>query len=172
MKKNIANILIIIGLSTLLSACQQQMNARMNDIGQRLGWVKTPQTQWIEGSNYYNFPEFSPGKQYKPESTFCYKVQTDILCYEQPRKGWEDRMIGYQEPLRPKQSWQSYKSKGYYYEQPSTSMNSGMIPPSENYAMQSPPSSSTPFSTPTASNGPSAGIKATNLPPLPQVTVQ
>ena len=168
-KKNI-NILIIMFLSASLSACQQQMKERVNDIGQRLGWVKTPQTQWIEGSNYYNFPEFSPGKQYKPESTFCYKVQTDILCYEQPRKGWEDRMVGYQEPLRPKQAWPSYKSKGYYYEQPSVAMNNN-VSSSGNYDIQSPPSSNTPFSTPAASNF-SSGISSTNLPPLPQVTVQ
>jgi hypothetical protein len=170
MNKSIFNLLIIIYLSTTLSACQQQLKERANDIGQRMGWVKTPQTQWIEGSNYYNFPEFSPGKQYKPESTFCYKVQTDILCYEQPRKGWEDRMVGYQEPLRPKQSWPDYKSKGYYYEQPNVAMNNG-VSSSDNYDMQSAPSSSTPFSAP-AAGGSSSGISTTNLPPLTQVTVQ
>lgn len=29
-------------------------------------------------------------------TTYCYKAQTDVLCYRQPMPGWEHRLVGYQ----------------------------------------------------------------------------
>lgn len=88
-------LVLIMAAIIALSGCQ-----RANELSMRMGMKERPQ-KYLEGSNYYEFPEISPGKQYRSESTFCYKVQTDVLCYDQPRKGWEDRMVGFQEPLRP-----------------------------------------------------------------------
>lgn len=148
--------------SLLLSACQKQAE----DIGQRLGWVKKDQQQWIEGSNYYNFPEFTPGTQYKSESSFCYKMQTDILCYDQPRPGWEDRMVGYQEPLR---------AKGQYTPSPQPVGNAAaMIDPAVQASAPTTDaapvaevsvSANTPFATQTP-------IDSKDLAPLPSVTIQ
>lgn len=30
------------------------------------------------------------------DSSYCYNVMQDILCYRQPRVGWEHRLVGYQ----------------------------------------------------------------------------
>jgi hypothetical protein len=81
----------------LLAACQQ----KTGNLSQRMGFSSvTPQPVLMEGSAYYPYPEITPDKHYKSESSFCYKVQTDILCYDAPRAGWEDRLVGYQEPRR------------------------------------------------------------------------
>src|SRR5690606_10093232 len=29
-------------------------------------------------------------------SSYCYKAQSDVMCYRQPMPGWEHRLIGYQ----------------------------------------------------------------------------
>jgi len=45
-----------------------------------------------------NYPEISPGEHHASEHTYCYRVQTDILCYSQPIPGKENLMVGYQVP--------------------------------------------------------------------------
>jgi hypothetical protein len=102
-------VLLILGCLLMFSACQKARELR-SQWGEKMGVMEAqPQEgRKIEGSAYYSFPEVTPGKQYKSESSFCYKVQTDILCYDQPRSGWEDRMVGYQEPMRPVSSASGY----------------------------------------------------------------
>ncbi len=95
-------LILVIGCVLALSGCEKAKEMRVQ-LGEKMGVLK-PQPKepmMVEGSAYYNFPEVTPGKHYKSESSFCYKVQTDILCYDRPRQGWEDRMVGYQEPKRP-----------------------------------------------------------------------
>lgn len=94
---------LILACILALSACQKARELRA-EWGAKAGvMAASPQEDnKIEGSAHYSFPEMTPGKHYdRGESSFCYKVQTDILCYDQPRSGWEDRMVGYQEPMRP-----------------------------------------------------------------------
>lgn len=100
---------VLLLCTALLAGCQQT-----KELGNHIGIGKPPPPQMMEGSNYYDFPEISPGKQYQSESTFCYKVQTDILCYDHPRQGWEDRMIGYQEPRRRVQKQAEQQRFGYH----------------------------------------------------------
>lgn len=96
--------IIMVGACLLaLSACQKARELR-SEWGARAGLMaaEPKEGRMIEGSAYYQFPEMTPGRHYdRAESSFCYKMQTDILCYDQPRSGWEDRMVGYQEPKRP-----------------------------------------------------------------------
>ncbi len=159
-----SNILTALICLFMVSACQQH---RYDEFGKRLGIIKrSPEVAMIEGSSYYEFPEYTPGVQYRPESTFCYKAQTDILCYEEPRKGWENRMVGYQEPRRPRQGWPSYKTGGYYYRQNTPPMDNASMSYNANNAADSSYNMAT---VPSVTTG--GEIDSRNLPPLPSVTI-
>jgi hypothetical protein len=132
----------------LLIGCQ-----RRDEYGTQFGINKQTIPQTIEGSNYYEFPEISPGKQYKSESTFCYKVQSDVLCYDKPRKGWENRMVGYQEPLRRVQR-QQYNNTPTTYPAPAPGTNEWKWPSISNAL------------------GLNASSENSNLDPLQSVTVK
>ncbi len=42
-----------------------------------------------------------PPKNAIHESRYCYKTLGDINCYDHPRKGWENRLVGHFEPPPP-----------------------------------------------------------------------
>lgn len=41
-------------------------------------------------------PPKKKGEPLPIASRYCYKAQTDILCYRQPMPGWEGRLVAYQ----------------------------------------------------------------------------
>lgn len=41
-------------------------------------------------------PPKGKGEPLPVASTYCYKAQTDVLCYRQPMPGWEGRLVAYQ----------------------------------------------------------------------------
>ena len=121
-----------------------------------MGFTKKPAQEMVEGSAYYNLPQFSPGAQYREESTFCYKVQSDILCYKEPRSGWENRMVGYQEPLRPKTALRPQPPR--YAQAGGDTLESLMIAPPSDPSVQTAP---IPFGT----------VESSALPPLPSADI-
>jgi hypothetical protein len=155
-KQPVSALIISIFMLAMLAGCQE----KMNDIGRRMGLVKTAAGQnLVTGSAYYEFPAFSPGTHHKPESTFCYKVQTDILCYEQPRAGWENRLVGYQEPMRQRQN--QSQSVSYPQNNPPPVTTESIVTNTTPFGMAS--------GNQTIENQ-EVGVR--NLPPLPSVTVQ
>lgn len=41
-------------------------------------------------------PPKKKGEPLAVASTYCYRAQTDVLCYRQPMPGWEGRLVAYQ----------------------------------------------------------------------------
>lgn len=41
-------------------------------------------------------PPKHKGEPLPVASTYCYRAQTDVLCYRQPMPGWEGRLVAYQ----------------------------------------------------------------------------
>lgn len=46
--------------------------------------------------DWWNQPPAAPAKPREVASAYCYRAQTDVMCYRSPMPGWEARLVGYQ----------------------------------------------------------------------------
>ncbi len=90
---------IMIAISALfltmsLSACDQ-MNENVgrasDDVKQAYDGTRLKLSDWF----YRRNASYAPERPYQP-ARYCYRVQSDILCYDKPQEELRTRLVGYQ----------------------------------------------------------------------------